>query len=168
MHAEAFAYVSDAAARAGVKRPGLSVLDIGGRDVNGTTREVFQSATEYVIVDISAHPSVDVVCDAADLDLGRRFDVVVSTECLEHAERAPEIVAAAFQHLHPGGVFIATMAGPGRAPHGEHGAAHPKPGEFYRNVEPDQLERWLIAAGFEEFEIDRHGTDLRCMAWKGA
>lgn len=166
MHREAMVYVARAITERNLDRPGVDVLDLGGRDVNGTTRDLWGMPGRYVVVDIAPHPSVDVVCDAADLDLGERFDVVTSTECLEHAERGAEIVAAAFRHLRPGGVFIATMAGPGRAPHGAHGAPTPADGEFYRNVDPDTLDRWLHAAGFAGWERDTLGADLRCTAWR--
>jgi SAM-dependent methyltransferase len=163
MHDAVLDYVTNAISDHGL---GGDVLDLGGRDVNGTTRDLFPDATSYVTVDIAEHPSVDVVCDAADLDLPDRFDVVVSTECLEHAERAPDIVAAAFRHLRPGGVFVATMAGPGRHEHGASGESFPPAGEWYRNVAPDELERWLKDAGFEAWEIDVDRLDVRCIAWR--
>lgn len=139
-----------------------AVLDLGGRNVNGTTDHLF--AGQVTHVDISDGPGVEIVADAAELDLPDRFQVIVSTECLEHTDRAAEIVATAYRHLEPGGMFIATMAGPGRAPHGQHGAALPAPDEFYRNVHPDDLRGWLSSAGFTMFEIDRAGVDVRCWA----
>jgi len=140
-----------------------SVLDLGGRNVNGTPRYLFPGV-RYVSVDIRPGDCVDVVADCADVDLGEGFDLVISTELLEHTDRAEQIVAAARRHLNPGGVFVATMAGPGRGPHGASGEPLPPPGEFYRNVEPAHLERWLQAAGFDEWTIDQSGPDLRCTA----
>lgn len=144
-----------------------AVLDLGGRDVNGTPRHLFPDATRYVVVDQAEHPNVDVVADAADLTLDELFDVVVCTEVLEHAERAPDIVAAAFDHLVPGGCFVATMAGPTRAPHGMNGTPEPLAGEWYRNVSQDDLQQWLSVAGFVRWEIDELGRDVRCVAWRG-
>lgn len=138
------------------------VLDLGGRNVNGTTDNLFDGTVVHV--DIVDGQGVDIVADAADLDLEERFPVVISTECLEHTERAAEIVSSAFRHLEPGGMFIATMAGPGRAPHGASGQPLPPADEFYRNVHPDDLRGWLSAAGFTMFEIDRKGVDVRCWA----
>lgn len=143
-----------------------TVLELGGRNVNGTTRPLFPSASRYVSVDINAGPDVDVVADAAEVDLGEQFDVVVSTELMEHTPRGAEIVANAAAHLVPGGMFVATMAGPGRAEHGAGGEPSPPPGEFYRNVSPDELTEWLTAAGFDRFEVDQLGTDVRCVAWR--
>lgn len=164
MHAEAFTYVADQVGR--LELDGGDVLDLGGREVNGSIRGLFPKATQYITVDIELHPSVDYVCDAADLDLGEWFDVVVSTECFEHTERAPEIVAAAFRHLRRQAWFVATMAGPGREPHSACGG--PDVGdEFYRNVESADLDRWLLDAGFEWWNVDVLGADVRCIALKG-
>lgn len=165
MHDAAYAYVA-ATVDLFDLHTARTVLDLGGRNVNGTTRPLFADTTTYVVVDLADAANVNVVADAADVDLGVTFDAVVSTELLEHTDRAAEIVATAYRHLEPGGMFIATMAGPGRAPHGASGESAPPPGEWYRNVEPDELTEWIIAAGFHEFEVDTSGTDLRCWARK--
>lgn len=159
MHDEAMQYVTKAVEGL---TPG-SVLDLGGRNVNGTPRHLFPD-TRYVSVDIRPGNCVDIVSDCADLYLDETFDLVVSTELLEHTRRACEIVATASRHLNPGGMFVATMAGPGRGAHGASGEPQPPPGEFYRNVEPADLERWLEAAGFNSWDIDQSGHDLRCTA----
>lgn len=167
MHHEAMQWVAKVITTYDLDVPDVKVLDLGGRDVNGTTRMLWAKPDNdaYTVVDIAPHPSVHIVCDAADLNLDQAFDVVTSTECLEHAERAGEIVKAAWRHLRPGGVFIATMAGPGRPPHGQHGDAEPAEGEFYRNVSEDELMGWISAAGFSAWQIDVLGTDVRCFAW---
>lgn len=164
MHREAMAYMSSQIRRHHLNVPGVRVLDLGGRNVNGTPRHLFRRAGAYVSVDLRAGPGVDIVADAAELDLGERFDVVVSTELLEHTPKGAEIVATARRHLGPGGTFLATMAGPGRAPHGASGESKPPRGEFYRNVEPEALEGWLRAAGFDEWDVNQLGTDLRVRA----
>lgn len=146
---------------------GRDVLDLGGRDVNGTTLVLFPDATLYTVVDREEAPNVDIVADAADLDIGYEYDVVVCTEVLEHTDRAGDIVKAAHRHLKPGGVFVATMAGPGRRPHSAHGDSHPRPGEFYENVTNDMLAGWLDAAGFATYTIDQAGLDIRCTAFRG-
>jgi hypothetical protein len=73
-------------------------------------------------------------------------------------------VAAAFKHLKPGGWFVATMAGPGRIPHSADGSPKMSPWEFYRNVDRELLDSWLVAAGFEWREIDETHMDMRCVA----
>jgi SAM-dependent methyltransferase len=164
MHNEAMQYASRQVSERKLNSVGVHVLDLGGRDVNGTTRPLFPGADRYVSVDIAPGRGVDIVCDAADLDLRDRFDVVMSTELLEHAERGAEIVAAAFKHLKPGGWFVATMAGPGRQPHSASGRPGLPDWEFYRNVDSELLEQWLRDAGFTWFEVDDTHMDMRCVA----
>lgn len=139
------------------------ILDLGGRDVNGTVHDLFPDST-WTVVDIADDPSVDVVGDAATVDLGRTFDVVVSTECFEHTPDSANIIVNAYKHLRSGGVFVATMAGPGRHPHSATGAPLIPGTEWYRNVEPDELAGWLKDAGFKRVEIDQTVDDLRCTA----
>ena len=164
MHKAAWDYVCNQVAAHGLDIDGGEVLDLGGRNVNGTTRDAFPNAARYVALDIVDGRDVDIVADAATMQLDDRFDVIVSTELLEHAEHADQIIARAFEHLKPGGTFIATMAGPRRAPHGASGEPYPPPGEFYRNVYPKTLERWLEAAGFDRWQVDELGADVRCVA----
>jgi hypothetical protein len=60
MHSEAREFV----ARHARPSPGLLVLDIGGRDMNGTVRDLWPGA-DYTAMDITDGPGVDVVADAA-------------------------------------------------------------------------------------------------------
>ena len=68
-------------------RPGDTVLDVGGRDVNGSLRPAFEAlGIKYVCVDMEAHASVDVVVAPGEplpFDTGA-VDAVVSTSCFEH------------------------------------------------------------------------------------
>lgn len=161
MHLAAFCYVVESLEDRALDD--VTVLDIGGRDVNGTPRQLFPKTARYVAVDIRPGESVDIVGDAAELNLRKRFDFVLCTEVLEHAERAAEIVGVAAKHLRPGGLFVATMAGPGRARHGSDGGSLAA-GEFYRNVPPEMLGEWLAAAGFADWNVDQHYEDVRCTA----
>jgi SAM-dependent methyltransferase len=68
---------------------------------------------------------VDVVCDAADYR-DEPFDVVVSTEMLEHCKRWEEVVRNMVALTRPGGLLLMTWASPGR---GEHGTFRCSPGD---------------------------------------
>jgi SAM-dependent methyltransferase len=150
----------------------VAVLDLGGRDVGGpwggSPRKQFPQATVYTVVDMADGPDVDVIADASAWTPDRDYDVVVSMECFEHTAVWPAIVGTAFAALVPGGLFVATMAGPGRPPHGALGADVPGPGEWYRNVGLDDLRRVLTAAGFVDVVVDQQFApcDVRCAAWK--
>jgi SAM-dependent methyltransferase len=153
MHQEAYEFV-----RASLSR--LKVADLGGRDVNGSCRDLFPG-WEYVAVDERPGPGVDVVADATTWDgEGKRFDVVVSTETLEHCRDWWGIVTNAFDLLKPGGLFVVTAAGPGREPHGCDGG--PKAaGEWYLNVESLELRDALETTGFTDIAV---GADVRAAA----
>ncbi len=148
--------------------PFAHVLEIGGRDINGSVRPLFGTRCTYTVVDIVAAPEVDFVGDAVALAreglLPTGVDCVVSTEALEHYPAPADVVDAAHELLRPGGVFIATMAGPGRHPHSGLVEGPPQPGEHYRNIDPDELTAWLEQTGFGDFLVDVHGLDLRCWA----
>lgn len=145
-----------------------SVVEIGGRDINGSIRSLFGLAETYTVIDLVDAPEVDYVGDAVELRrqgvLPAGVDCVVSTEALEHYPRPADVVDCASMLLRGGGVFIATMAGPGRSPHSGLIEGPPQPGEHYANVDPDALTVWLRAAGFARWAVDVAGLDVRCWA----
>lgn len=120
------------------------VLEIGSVNINGTVRGLFPGA-DYTGIDIVAGEGVDVVADGATYTPpdGEFFDLIISTEVLEHAENAPLILANAYRLLRPGGVLILTAAGEGRRPHSAVDGGELRPGEFYRNVTRALLAAWL-------------------------
>lgn len=164
MHPEAMEWV----ARHATADP-VAVLDIGGRDVNGSPRHLFPAADPYRVIDIADGPNVDVIADAAMWVPDREYDMAICTEVFEHAPYWQEILVTVLAALRPGGVFVATMAGPGRPPHSAiDGGWQLHPGEWYQNVEPDWLRAALEAAGFTEIVVDQQHSpaDVRCRAVK--
>ena len=92
---------------------GLDVLEVGSFDVNGSVRSAAKqhSPGRYVGVDIAPGPGVDVVCSAEDLvkTFGEAsFDVVVTTEMLEHVPNWKSAIMQMKQVLRPGGRLILT------------------------------------------------------------
>lgn len=153
MHDAAMRYVIRALDDAKFKPGGKSVVEFGSRDVNGGVRPLFAGCDAYTGVDARAGRGVDVVGDAATWGDDGCCDVVVTTETLEHAPHAGRVIANARRLLRPGGRFIMTAAGRGRAPHGVDGGA--LGGEFYRNIERADLERWLADAfGAGQFAVE--------------
>jgi hypothetical protein len=164
LHAEALAWVE----LYRTDEP-VSVLDIGGRNINGTPRPLFPNAAVYTVLDIAPGDGVDIVADAAEWSPDRRYDVVVCCEVFEHTNVWPAILRTAYKALDDGGVLIATMAGPGRAPHSAvDGGPHLYDGEHYGNVEPADLETALAAAGFGGFVVDEQteSHDVRAVAYR--
>lgn len=189
MHPAALAYVA-----AHVPRTVTSVLEFGSRNINGSPRSIVPPDCWYVGVDIEKGFGVDIVADAATVDVGGslllshpkysaewvwlwqlvdpetaghiNFDAVICAEVFEHTDdqHCADIIANAFAHLYSGGMFVGTMAGPGRAAHSAADGGPLRDGEFYRNVGRDLLGSWLEAAGFDDYQIDIQADDIRCWA----
>lgn len=95
-----------------------NILEIGSRYVNGSLRPYIMkySPNSYVGIDYVPGDGVDLVIDARFLvdRLGEnRFDVVISTEMLEHAEDWRGIVNGMKRVLRPDGLLIITTRSPG-------------------------------------------------------
>lgn len=139
MHAEALAWLTAYLADIG---PVEVVVEVGGRNINGSPRDQAQ-AERYVCVDLIAGSGVDVVADVTDWDPPALADLVICAEVLEHAPDPEGIVAACRRILRPGGTLLLTAAAPPRAPHSAVDGAAVRPGEHYANIEPEDLRGWL-------------------------
>jgi SAM-dependent methyltransferase len=113
MHASAYAFAVSALSAADVA--GALVAEAGSRNVNGSVRSYVESLCPagYVGVDLEAGPGVDVLADAADLPSLGEFDVVISTEMLEHAPDWRGAMAGLVGALAPGGILVITTRSPG-------------------------------------------------------
>ena len=102
---------------------GKDVLESGARDVNGSVRpsiEAFEPKL-YIGTDIQEGPRVDQLVDAVNLINvfgAESFDVVVSTEMVEHTEDWRTIFNNFKQLLRPGGVVYVTTRSKGFGYHG--------------------------------------------------
>lgn len=119
-------------------------LDLGGRDINGGIRDLIPNG-RWLGVDIEEGPAVDLVHDCttdwpSSLNL---FDIVVCTEVLEHVQQWRNLLKTCAQALDPMGaqLLFVTAASTNRRPHGASGALDPAPGEWYRNVSPEDVSR---------------------------
>lgn len=149
MHDESRAWVEAVVLLFG---PFASVLDLGGRDVNGTYRDMHGLAgASYFAIDKTDGPGVDLVADVAAEGRWphpRRFDLVICTNVFEHEPRWRDIIGYARSALAPDGVFVCTMPGPAFPPHCDDGAALVD-GVFYEAGDPDTLQAAIAAANLE-------------------
>lgn len=124
MHTEAFEYCAYAASKIGrdVELYGLDILDVGGRNVNGTVHQLFDGSI-FTTTDIMNDDGVDFVVDFSNnsevenLNFGEKFDVAISTEVLEHAPEWQNIVTNMVDSVKSGGWIVITCATDGRPPH---------------------------------------------------
>jgi len=102
---------------------GKSVIEVGSYNVNGSLRSFIESLEpkEYLGVDIELGPGVDQICKAEDLveRFGKnRFDVVISTEMVEHVKRWQEVIYNLKEITKPGGLMLVTTRSEGFPLHG--------------------------------------------------
>ena len=168
MHDQAMAWIAKYATADPV-----SVLDIGGRDINGSPRLLFPGATRYTVLDRlpgEQVTDVDIIADAATWNpSGQEWDVVICAETFEHTAAWRAIVRTAYRACAPGGRFIVTTAAPGRPPHSAvDGEFRLLPGEHYANIPPGELERVLVRTGWTDVVVDVQASpcDVRAVAVK--
>lgn len=122
MHASVMGWV-----KSRVRHHGLadkSTLEVGSLDVNGSVRSLFRGS--YVGIDMRRGPGVDVVGTADKLPFtDDAFDVVVTTEMLEHDPSFWLSLAEMGRVLKPGGHLLITTRGNGFFEHNE-------PSDYFR------------------------------------
>lgn len=164
MHPEAYTWIAKYATDDQVR-----VLDIGGRYVTHDPRELFPNATDYTVLDSIHDEGVDIVANAATWSPQGQWDIVIAAEVFEHTEEWREICGTAWKALRPGGQFIVTTAAPSRPPHSATDGQAIRKGEWYGNIDPEELRSVLEHAKFIGILIDEHPTtaDVRAVAMKG-
>lgn len=111
MHDSVLQFVTQALYRNEVE--GKSVLEVGSYNVNGSVRGLIMAfrPTSYLGIDICAGPGVDEVHDISAGLGGTGYDLVISTEMLEHAERWEKALEAMCEATIE--TLILTARGPG-------------------------------------------------------
>lgn len=115
------------------------VLEVGSLNVNGSVRDLIR-AREYIGVDMRPGPGVDVVARGSALPFpDASFDLVISTEMLEHDSTFWLSMQEMGRVLEKDGGLIVTTRGNGFARHG-----HPQ--DYWRFM-PDSMPVLLGLAG---------------------
>jgi predicted SAM-dependent methyltransferase len=92
---------------------GKKVIEVGSKVFDGSVRPLLESygPKQYVGVDISAGPGVDVLCNAEnllDVFQPNSFDVVLSTEMLEHVRNWQKVISGLKALTRPEGLICLT------------------------------------------------------------
>lgn len=102
---------------------GKRVIEVGSCDVNGSLRSLVESyyPAECIGVDIAEGPGVDMICKAEDIldRFGKEsFDIVISTELIEHIWDWRKVVHNIKNICKAGGIILITTASYGHPYHG--------------------------------------------------
>jgi SAM-dependent methyltransferase len=163
MHREASDYVFEQFHVWRGDRKGLTILEIGSLNINGSVRDMLRPySVEYVGIDPHDGPNVDVVANGQDYCHADFFDVVVACEVFEHTSDWKAIVQNAMKNLKDGGIFITTMAGEGRKPHSAIDENPIREWEHYSNIGEWELGQ-TMKGFFSQSQTNVLGHDLR--AW---
>ena len=166
MHPDAYKYVASQSSL--IIAPDMSVVEIGGRDIHGSVRSLFQ-ACRYTAIDLIPGPGVDIVADGAEWRPSTPADCVVCCEVLEHTRKVKAIINNAAMMLRQSGRLIVTCAGRHRQPYSPIDGGPPRPGEFYHNIELELILRILAepdrSTGYSRWQrfecsVGRSGQDV--------
>lgn len=116
MHAAVMDWLADIKAQRPELFSGVRVLECGSYDINGSARLLFEGC-EYVGLDWRSGPGVDIVGLVHTYRSDRPFDVVLSTEMLEHDPYWPGSLWSMTAALRPGGTLLLSWATPARGRH---------------------------------------------------
>ncbi len=145
------------------------VIDCGSLDVNGSLREFFTNP-EYIGVDIAQGRGVDMVCKVHELVFKECFDVLVSSEMLEHDEYWRDSMKKMYDMVKAGGYMVISAAGEGRPEHGTSrtGAHWGTSNDYYKNILEEDFREVLPPELFDLYEIshERGHGDIYFLARK--
>lgn len=127
MHAAVMAWLEAVKAERPALFRGVRVLECGSYDINGSARPLFEDC-EYVGLDWRPGPGVDVVGLVHQYQPTTLFDVVISTEMLEHDPYWPGSLWQMTAALRLGGAMLLSWATPAREAHDV--ACAPKAGHY--------------------------------------
>jgi len=99
------------------------IIEVGSYNVNGSLKPLLESykPKEYIGVDIMKGPGVDIVCNAEETvdKFGKeRFDVVISTELLEHVRNWKKVICNLKNICVREGIILITTRSKGFPYHG--------------------------------------------------
>jgi len=151
------------------------VLDIGALDVNGNNRYLF-SEGKYIGLDVVPGPNVDVVSIAHMYKPSALFDVVLSTNALEHDLYWRQTLDAMLALLKPAGLLFFSVA----SSWPEHGTKRNAPTHsgtsqmgaewenYYQNLREVDIYKNFDLTQFSRCSISTFAEDLRFWGIKKA
>lgn len=132
------------------------VLEVGSKNINGSPRKYFWFC-DYTGIDLSEGRGVDIIHDITVYEyIMNPYDVVISTEMLEHCDKWQAALINMYDLIISGGLIIITCAGPDRAEHGTKRTtpeASPDTTDYYRNISTEDFKSILPPDLFREYTL---------------
>lgn len=142
----------------------VNVLEIGSQDINGTVRDYFQPAANYLGLDLGIAKGVDWTIPGELVELPDQWArVCISTECFEHAATWEQILLNMIRITQEDGLMILSIAGHGRASHGTVDSdveSSPWTTSYYKNLGPDDITEKIRLGHY----FKRHGFQVNSEA----
>lgn len=142
-----------------------TVLDVGSLDINGNNRYLFENC-EYVGYDLWEGSNVDYILDFSkereDNMLYPKWNVVISTEMMEHCDNAEVALKNMVKSLVSWWLLLITAAWEWRQEHWTTKSdpqSAPFTNNHYKNIIPCDFDE--ILDEFKEYEISALWTDIR-------
>jgi len=145
------------------------VLDIGSMDINGNNKHLFENC-EYIGLDVIEGKNVDVVSIAHEYKTNKLFDVIVSTNALEHDMYYDLTLKKMVSLLKPGGLLFFTAG----YSYKEHGTINHKSNDsgtvklnnkwssYYKNInKEDILSSIDLPNIFKKYKLEIFQKDIR-------
>ena len=159
MHAEAWSFLVNKSLEVSPK----SIIDIGGRNINGTPRDLWPKS-EYMALDHIGGDGVDIVADATNWEPARKWDMGLCTEVFEHVtpEDYRKMLNTLGKAVNTGGTLLVTCATEPRHPHAAIGTPGMPVDEFYGNVDVEDLCQALVETNWQCMDVivDRSHGDI--------
>ena len=158
---------------------GAKIIEIGSYDVNGSVRDIFEGAEQFVGVDLTEGAGVDIVAYGHEVDhADGTYDLSLSGECFEHDPHWQDSFRNMVRMTRPGGLVVFTCASHGRPEHGtSRSDVTDSPGtqseglDYYRNLTavdfgPLPLDEWFSRFKFwyQPSTFDLYFTGVRAGA----
>jgi glycosyltransferase involved in cell wall biosynthesis/SAM-dependent methyltransferase len=139
----------------------VNILEVGSQNTKGTVRDFFGAHVSYLGVDLSRGKDVDLVIPGELVELPDGWaDIVISTECFEHAENRRDILLNMIRITKPQGLILLAFSGKGRSVHGtldSDAFSAPFTTTYYNNPGPGDVTGDIAIGKFflrHGFEVD--------------
>lgn len=165
MHLEVLKFISQIKVKYPQRFENADVLECGSQIINGSPRGMFTRGT-YLGIDLGPGAGVDHICKAKDFNAPNQFDVVITTEMLEHDIDWMLSLEAMYRNLKHNGLFIMTCATDRRREHGTKRTtpnASPFTPDYYGNISEAAFKIALEPEKFSEYKLQtvRGNEDLQ-------